>query len=143
MEPLVGILGPNLESATCVANKRHFTTSRSEDTALVTLRWQDGTMATLEIYSGASAGGQTFAACGSAGIVEVQGNEVRRWGSKEAPQTLPPARGYTPMLEAFFDLVRTGEVAVPLEDTEAVALGLFAARRAAAERREVALAELR
>jgi predicted dehydrogenase len=143
MEPLVAILGPDLESVACVADKRFFTMSRSEDTALVTLRWRSGVMATLEIYSGSTAGGQGFAACGSAGIVEVVGNEVRRWGGKEPPPQLPAARGYTPMLEAFFDLVRSGEVSVPLEDTEAVALGLFAARRAAEERREVRLAELR
>src|SRR5205823_6350040 len=112
-------------------------------TALVTLRWKNGVMATLEIYSGTRASGQTFAAYGSDGIVESSGGELRRWGSKEPAQALPAARGYTPMLEAFFDLVRGGPVSVPLQDTEAVALGLFAARRAAAERREVALAELR
>ena len=46
------------------------------------------------------------------------------------------------MLKAFFDLARGGEVTVPLEDTIAVMLGLLAARRAAAERREVTLAEI-
>jgi predicted dehydrogenase len=143
MEPLVAILGPDLVSATCIADKRHFTTSRSEDTALITLRWRNGVMATLEIYSGAPVGGVGFAAYGSGGIAEVVGSDLRRWGSKDAPQPLPAARGYAPMLEAFFDLVRDGTISVPLADTEAVALGLFAARRAAQERREVALAELR
>lgn len=143
MEPLVALLGPDLVAVTCVANKRHFTMSRSEDTALVTLRWANGVMATLEIYSGASTGGNELAAYGSAGIAEVTGNELRRWGSKEAPQTLAPSRGYAPMLEAFFDLARGGEAEVPLADTEAVILGLLAARRAAEERREVTLAEVR
>ena len=143
MEPLVALLGPDLLTATCVAGNRHFTMSRSEDTALVTLRWANGVMATLEIYSGAPVGGVEFAAYGSAGIAGVAGNEVRRWGSKDTPQALPPSRGYAPMLEAFFDLVRGGEAAVPLADTETVVLGLFAARKAAKERREVALAELR
>jgi predicted dehydrogenase len=143
MEPLVALLGPDLESVTCIADKRHFTMSRSEDTALVTLRWRSGVMATLEIYSGSATGGHGFAACGSAGVVEVAGNALHRWGSKDAPQPLPAGRGYAPMLEAFCDMVRTGEAPVPLAETEAVALGLFAARRAAAEGRSVALAELR
>lgn len=143
MEPLVALLGPELESVTCIADKRHFTTSRSEDTALVSLRWRSGVMATLEIYSGSATGGQAFAACGSAGVVEVAGNALRQWGSKEAPQPLPAGRGYAPMLEAFCDMVRTGQEPVPLAETEAVALGLFAARRAAAEGRSIALAELR
>jgi predicted dehydrogenase len=142
MEPLVGILGPDLVSVTCIANKRHFTMSRSEDTALVTMRWATGVMATLEICSGTPVGGVGFAAYGSGGIVEIVENEVRHWGSKEPPEILPAARGYAPMLEAFFDLVRGGEVTVPLEDTTAVMLGLLAARKAAAERREVALAEV-
>ncbi len=143
MEPLVALLGPDLHSVTCVSNRRHFTTSRSEDTALATLRWGNGVMATLEIYSGAPTGGVEFAAYGSRGIAEVAGSELRHWGSKEPPQTLPPGRSYAPMLEAFFDLVRGGGETVLLAETEAVALGLFAARRAADERREVALAELR
>jgi predicted dehydrogenase len=142
MEPLVALLGPDLESVSCIADKRHFTMSRSEDTALVSLRWRSGVLATLEIYSGSPTGGHGFAACGSAGIVEVAGHALHRWGSKEAPQPLPAGRGYAPMLEAFCDMVRTGQAPVPLAETETVALGLFAARRAAAEGRPVTLAEL-
>jgi predicted dehydrogenase len=144
MEPLVALLGPEVESVTCVAEKRHFTTSRSEDTALATLRWRGGVVATLEVYSGSAIGGRSFAACGSAGIVETAEGELRWWGGKRAPEPLPAGpRGYVAQLEAFADAVRTGQKPVPLAETEAVALALFAARRAAAEGRAVSLAELR
>ncbi|MGH2354949.1 MAG: Gfo/Idh/MocA family protein, partial [Chloroflexota bacterium] len=110
MEPLVALLGPEVESVTCVAEQRHFTTSRSEDTALATIRWRGGVMATLEMYSGSVVGGRSFAACGSAGIVETVGGELRWWGGKRAPVALPAGpRGYVPQLEAFLDMVRTGE----------------------------------
>lgn len=142
MEPLVAILGPNLESLSCVSGKRHFTATRSEDTALVTLHWKDGVMATLEIYSGSSAGGQTFSACGSAAILDVTDKAVRRWRGDEQ-ESLPAGRGYAPMLEALMDMARTRQIPVPLEETEAVVLGLLAARRAAAEGRAVRLDELR
>jgi predicted dehydrogenase len=142
LEPLVALLGPDLESVGCVAAKRHFTASRSEDTALVTLRWRDGVLATLEVYSGSAAGGAQLALCGSAGIVQDAGDHLRWWGDARTPEALPPGRGYAPMLEAFLDMIRTGHQPVPLTETRAVALGLFAARRAAAEGRPVALAEL-
>ncbi len=144
MEPLVALLGPEVESATCVAAKRHFQTSRSEDTALATFRWRSGVVATLEIYSGSSAGGRSFAACGSAGVVETAGNELRWWGGKKPAVPLSSLpRGYVFQLEAFIDMIRTGQEPLPQAETEAVALALFAARKAAAERREVALSELR
>ena len=144
MEPLVAVLGPEIESVTCVAEKRHFTTSRSEDTALATIRWKDGVLATLEMFSGTSASGRSFAACGSSGIVETSGGELRWWGGKKDPVTLPSGpRGYVFQLEAIADMIRTGEEPLPLEETEAVALALFAARRSAAEGRAVRLEEVK
>ncbi|MBI3970469.1 MAG: Gfo/Idh/MocA family oxidoreductase [Chloroflexi bacterium] len=143
MEPLVTLLGPGLESVACQTEKRYFTASRSEDTALITLRWATGVLATLEVYSGSAVGGQRFTACGSAGVVEAAVNELSWWGGKTPPARLPASRGYVPMLEAFCDMVRTREQPVSLAETEAVALGLFAARRAAAEGRTVSLFELR
>ena len=144
MEPLVALLGPEIESVTCVAEKRHFTTSRSEDTALATIRWKNGVMATLEMFSGTTASGRSFAACGSAGIVETAGGELRWWGGKKEPVPVPSGpRGYVFQLEAIADMIRTGKEPLPLEETEAVALALFAARRSAAEGRAVQLEELR
>ena len=95
MEPLVALLGPEVEQVTCVAEKRHFTASRSEDTALATIRWRDGVLATLEVYSGSATGGRRFAACGSAGIVETVGDELRWWDGKRAPRRCRPGRGAT------------------------------------------------
>ena len=144
MEPLVALLGPEIESVSCSAEKRHFTRSRSEDTALATIRWTDGVMATLEMFSGTSASGRSFAACGSAGIVETSGGELRWWGGKKEPVALESApRGYVFQLEGIADMIRTGEAPLPLEETEAVALALFAARRSAAEGRVVRLEEVR
>jgi predicted dehydrogenase len=144
MEPLVAVLGPEVESVTCITEKRHFTQSRSEDTALATFRWRNGVMATLDMYSGSSAGGRSFAACGSAGVVETAGDELRWWGGKKPAIPLPSLpRGYVFQLESLMDMIRTGQEPLPQAETEAVALALFAARKAAAERREVALSELR
>ena len=142
LEPLVALLGPDLESAQCIAEKRHFTASRSEDTALATFRWRNGVLATLEVYSGSAVGGAQLALCGSTGIVQDAGDQLRWWGSEKVPEPLPPSRGYAPMLEAFLDMIRTGQEPVPLAETRAVALGLFAARRSAAEGRTVTLTEL-
>ena len=144
MEPLVALLGPEVESVTCVAEKRHFTQSRSEDTALATFRWRSGVVATLEMYSGSSAGGRSFAACGSAGVVETAGGELRWWGGKKPAIPLPSLpRGYVFQLESFIDMIRTRQEPLPQAEIEAVALALFAARTAAAERREVSLSDLR
>jgi predicted dehydrogenase len=144
MEPLEALLGPDIEWVSCDAEKRHFAASRSEDTALLTIRWRSGVLGTLEVYSGSAMGGRGFAACGSQGVVETAGEELRWWSAKKAPVPIPAGpRNYVPMLEAFLDMVRTRALPIPLEETEAVALALFAARRSAAEGRRVPLEELR
>jgi predicted dehydrogenase len=49
---------------------------------------------------------------------------------------------YTSMLDAFFDLVRTGRETVPIEEEVEVIAALEAGKRSLVEKREVSIAEV-
>ncbi|GIH19743.1 Gfo/Idh/MocA family protein [Rugosimonospora africana] len=123
VELLVALLGPAMRVVGATASIRRYGALRSEDTALVVLRWDDGLVATVEVL----------------GVTAEESYEVILHATDGDRGTLlrggpgsETALGYRATIEAFLSMVDGAPSPVPWEQTEAV-LGVLADARAATD----------
>lgn len=115
-DPLIAALGPDIAAVTASASKRVHEWSRSEDQAVILIRWKNGVIGTARIVCGSTVGGY--------GLSVV---------TEAAELTARPGDGadyYGPMLDAFVEGARTGMWPLPPEELLANVRALSAARRA-------------
>lgn len=115
-DPLIAALGPDILAVTASASRRVYDWSRSEDQAVILIRWRNGVIGTARI---------------------VCGTTLERYGlsvvTESAEVTASPGDAtdyYGPMLDAFVAGVRTGTWPLPAGELLANVRVLSAARRA-------------
>jgi len=142
LEMLVVLVGPRIHSVWCRAGRRVHTQSLSEDVALLTLEWEDGLLGTADIPCGVNTeyfgvevyGSKTALKCSipKADVQDLLGAAV---GHVDAWEEF----GYTGTIAAFLEMCRTRTMPVPIEESEAIAWVLLAARASAASEKPVTI----
>lgn len=143
VDPLILLLGREIESISCERAKRRYTESMSEDVALMTLRWPGGLLASVELVGGFAGEFYGVGVYGSEASYRVQvpkGDVVTHEGAAVGDADPWVELGYVATMEAFLELCRTRVPPFPLEETEVSMRTLLAARRSAIERRPIELA---
>jgi predicted dehydrogenase len=115
LELLVSLLGPDVDVVSASAEVRHLRGLRSEDSAIMTLRWRDGILATVVVVGVAESESYEV-------ILEtVDGAEALALPSADADPL-----GYRSTIEAFLELVRDHRAGrpiaspVPWDETHAI-----------------------
>ncbi len=135
VEPLVAALGAGIESVFCTASKRFYAKSQSEDTAVITLRYADGRVCTVDVICGTTAHGYELTVFGSersltASLPAADVREFAGGGIGEADGRV--SNGYIGLIDDFLRMCDTGETPIPLSETREIMLTLLAARESAA-----------
>jgi predicted dehydrogenase len=121
VELLVALLGPQVRLTGAAAAIRRYATLRSEDTAVMSLRWADGPVGTVEIL------GVTDDEAYAVTVQTAAGERTVTLTSGDDPET---ALGYRGTIAAFLGMVGGGPSPVRWTETRAV-LSVLAAARAA------------
>lgn len=121
VELLVALLGPQVAVAGAAAATRRYATLRSEDTAVLALRWADGPIGTVEVI------GVTD---GEAYEVTVQTAAGPRSVTLSGGEDAETALGYRGTIAAFLRMIGGEPSPVPWTETRAVLATLAAARAA-------------
>lgn len=140
MEPVVMAMGTGIASVHCYSSKREFLQSQSEDTATITLKYDDGRICTVVLMCGTKAHGYDLTIFGSekAMTASAPGCDVRAYlGGPAGEADTRDAYGYTGAVEAFLGMCDTAEPPIPLSETSEVMLALLAARESAEKGIEV------
>ncbi|MEW9553231.1 Gfo/Idh/MocA family protein [Nonomuraea sp. NPDC050783] len=119
VELLVALLGPDVRLVGAAGARRHYTTLRSEDTAVMALRWDDGVTGTVEVLgvSGPESYAVTLHRRDGSETVVIEGGD-------------DPVRGlgYEGTIEAFLAMVGGAPSPVPWRETRAILEVLVRAR---------------
>ena len=123
VELLVALLGPAARTVGAAATVRRYAGLRSEDTALLALRWDDGIPATVEVI------GVTADESYEVVLHTAEGERrVRLSGGGDTETAL----GYRATVDAFLSMVRGAPSPVPWEQTSTI-LRVLADARATVE----------
>lgn len=127
VEPLMAALGTGIESVFCTASKRFYTKSQSEDTAVMTLRYTDGRVATVDVICGTTAHGYALTVFGSESSLSASLPSAEDAAETDARVS----NGYTGLMDDFIRMCDSGEMPIPLSETREIMLALLAARESA------------
>lgn len=134
MELIFLVMGTGVDSVHCYASKRHFTQSQSEDTAVITLRYKDGRLGTVNIICASKSSGYDLSVMGTE--KSVQGScpsDLVRISHAESlgDPDFYLENGYDPSISQFLDMVKSGKEPIPFEETCEIYKALIAARKSA------------
>lgn len=122
VELLVALFGPKVRLVSAVASRRRYRSLRSEDTALLTMSWDDGLLGCVEVL--ASAGREAYE-------VALHGPAATTSVTLEGGDNPQAALGYRGTVEAFLAMVAGQPSPVPWAQTRAILSVLTAARAVA------------
>ncbi len=145
MEPLYMALGPGVESVHCISARRHHTTSQSEDTAIINVKFKNGALGVVQVLCGIPSHGYYLTVHGSERSIEAKSpsdawQEFGGGGIGDIDSMVE--YGYTNTVIQFLKMIGTRKRLIPLEEMEEIIKSLLAARISAAEGRVVSLEEL-
>lgn len=135
LEMLSVLVGPRFRSVWCRAGCRLYPQSLSEDVAVLTVEWEDGLLATVDIVGGVNIENYGVQLYGSSAVLQasIPKGDVQDHRGGAAGDADPWVEyGYVGTMAAFAEMCRTRVMPVPLEESEAIARALLAARVSAA-----------
>jgi predicted dehydrogenase len=145
LEMLVVLLGPRIRRVSCLAGKRVYLQSASEDIALVRLEWEDGLLGAVDVVCGVNVGRFSVELFGSQASLRCTipaGSVCDFAGAALGEADAFDEYGYTGTIETFLEMCRTRVMPIPLEESAAIARVLLAARLSAATGQTITLDEL-
>ena len=135
LEMLVTIFGHSICSVFCKSEKILHKQSLSEDTAMITLGWDNGLLGLADVPCGVNSENFGLEAYGSDGILKMsipKGDIQDSHGGALGNVDKLIEFGYVGTINAFLDMCRTRQPQIPIQESEAIAKVLLAARQSAA-----------
>lgn len=138
VEPVYSILGPGVKWVQCHKDKIVYDCAESEDMAVMNIKFNNESMATVSLVSCINDYGFSMKAYGVNGVQEVGDLD-----SSSADIYIDDKYGYENMILEFVNAIRNGKVPIPYDEIEEVVKVLIALRISADENRIVYIEEIK
>jgi predicted dehydrogenase len=138
VEPVYSILGPGVSWVQCHRDKVIFQQAKSEDLAIMNIKFCNGSMATISLISCINDYGFSMKVYGVEGVLEA--GEIN---SSSSNRFIDDKYGYEKMILEFVNAIQKGNIPIPYDEIEEVVKVLIALRISADENRIVYIEEIK